>query len=186
MQLLARMRHLLTADVHGILDGLESNLLSMRQDLRELGRALEVKSTLYAERAQIQERLARTRARLAQESERIDADLELALAADKDDLARHCIARRFPLTEELRTVGEELEQLARSQLELAATVARQAADHAALSSRVEAAGARHAARSTCEPHSAAALRGTLSEHEIELELIRQKQRRAARALEPSA
>ena len=100
MTLLRRFLTLAKADAHGVLDSLEDSSLVLRQCLREA-------------------ELELARAELASRAQELDADIQLALGQDQEDLARFSIRRLLgarrretALAERLAGVREERERLA--------------------------------------------------------------------------
>ena len=177
MTLLARLGRLCRADLNAVLDGLEEPAALLKQALREMAEILASEeaehSQLSAEDARLAHALAADQLRLAQ----LDDELSLCLGAGKDELARDLVRRKLEaashgaaLAKRQQSLHERLAQLASRVLEH-----RQCLDQlraqATLSDAVSASSGA-AINTAWAPPSA------ISEAEIEVALLREKQRRA--------
>lgn len=176
-----RITHLMTADLHGVLDNLESTVLSMRQDLREMESELERERGEIARLAGTRDRLARAAEHLASEVTRIEADLELALGAGKDDLARFCIKQLRPLVTEANNIARERDDVDTKLATLQERVATRTSELGSLTARVEAAAACEAARHERECERPTTRTYAMANEEVDLELMRRKQEHGSRA-----
>jgi len=120
MTLLRRFLTLAKADAHGVLDSLEDSSLVLKQCLREAELELAQKRQRLEELGRWREQLEQARAELASRAQELDADIQLALGQDQEDLARFSIRRLLgarrretALAEQLAGVREESERLAR-------------------------------------------------------------------------
>ena len=120
MTLLRRFLTLAKADAHGVLDSLEDSSLVLKQCLREAELELAQKRQRLEELGRWREQLEQARAELASRAQELDADIQLALGQDQEDLARFSIRRLLgarrretTLAEQLAGVREERERLAR-------------------------------------------------------------------------
>ncbi len=120
MTLLRRFLTLAKADAHGVLDSLEDSSLVLKQCLREAELELAQKRQRLEELGRWREQLEQARAELASRAQELDADIQLALGQDQEDLARFSIRRlrgarrrEATLAEQLAGVREERERLAR-------------------------------------------------------------------------
>ena len=120
MTLLRRFLTLAKADAHGVLDSLEDSSLVLKQCLREAELELAQKRQRLEELGRWREQLEQARAELASRAQELDADIQLALGQDQEDLARFSIRRLLgarrretTLAEQLAGVREESERLAR-------------------------------------------------------------------------
>jgi len=119
MTLLRRFLTLAKADAHGVLDSLEDSSLVLKQCLREAELELAQKRQRLEELDRWREQLEQARAELASRAQQLDADIQLALGQDQEDLARFSIRRLLgarrretALAEQLAGVREERERLA--------------------------------------------------------------------------
>jgi phage shock protein A len=120
MTLLRRFLTLAKADAHGVLDSLEDSSLVLKQCLREAELELAQKRQRLEERGRWREQLEQARAELASRAQKLDADIQLALGQDQEDLARFSIRRLLgarrretAIAEQLAGVREERERLVR-------------------------------------------------------------------------
>jgi phage shock protein A len=120
MTLLRRFLTLARADAHGVLDSLEDSSLVLKQCLREAQLELAQKRQRLEELGRWREQLEQASAELAGRALKLDADIQLALGQDQEELARFSIRRLLgarrretALAEQLAGVREESERLAR-------------------------------------------------------------------------
>ena len=95
MGIMTRMLRLCKADVHGVMDQLEDKGLLLKQYLQgNGGQASRSKERQIHGMTRNADRLQRQVLRHGEEMEKLEADLNLALAKEKDDIARMLIRRR--------------------------------------------------------------------------------------------
>ena len=179
MTLFTRFIRLFKADVHGVMDQMEDKTLLLRQYLREMETSLGQKEGQVAALGERIERMSAQVVRHSEEMEKLESDLNLALAKEKDDIARLLIRRRRTIE---RTVGHikiQLETLNRDRSRLIETLADQKLTYESLKSRAD---AWHQRTTDDEPFASAAQTfapdtsaPTVHDEEIELELIRRKE-----------
>ncbi|MCA9542358.1 MAG: PspA/IM30 family protein [Myxococcales bacterium] len=169
MRLFNRLRHVVTADAHGMIDALEDKALLLRQGVREAEIALaDKRARLDGMRAEVKQ-LIETQDRLDARIKGLDADVALALSAGEDDLARFTVRRLLPMQRERTQRAERLTVVKADAAALAEEVERQAEDLDALKLRVR---ERLAAleREGADPFAPA----PVADEEIELELLRRR------------
>ena len=114
LRLLDRIATLVRADAHGVVEALEEKSLLLKQSLREAElELLEKRARLAAlgeEEARVQGRAERHRADIA----KLDEDVALALAGDREEIARFAIRRLLPLRRALAALEREGAVLAQS------------------------------------------------------------------------
>ena len=98
MAIITRMIRLFKADIHGVMDHIEDQGLLLKQHLRDMEAALIQKETRLKKMV-----LARGHAQQAlkkgqKECDNLEADLEVAISKEKDDIARMLIKKLKPLT----------------------------------------------------------------------------------------
>ncbi|HEY5658739.1 MAG TPA: hypothetical protein VIY27_13200 [Myxococcota bacterium] len=180
MRFLDRLAVLVKADAHGVLEQLEERSLLAKQHLREAELELNRKRARGEALEEESRRLAEEAERLESEVASLDADVELALARGKGELARFSVRRLLPkrrAVEELRRrsveVGAErarLEQKLQDQEREFATLQRR------VRARLDALQDEGAQRSTVSETPVA-------DEEVELELLRRRSRSEAPAEE---
>jgi phage shock protein A len=178
MAILTRILRLWKADLHGVMDQIEDKPLLLKQYLREMEETLRGKEAHLEQLRQTARRLQREVDLRGQELDRLEADLDLALRKEKDEIARMLIRKRLAqhglreqLVRQIQTVEEEAalmadklqhQRLQYDQLKIKAASACQQAEQAG----------RHAPESVCGAERAWA---PPSDEEIELELIQRKE-----------
>lgn len=177
MTLLTRLGRLLRADLNAVLDGLEEPATLLRQAVREMQSALDAEHREAARLGDEAQRLAQAaqecQARLAS----MDEELSLCLAADEDALARDLVRRKLETARHAARLEERRQALADAGQRLAARIAAHARqlqalrDEASVHDTLEVAASDHA---RCITPSTA----PISAAEIEVALLRERQRRA--------
>jgi phage shock protein A len=166
-----RIRTLIRADAHGVLESLEERSLLLKQYVRE------AELELGRRRARI-EALADEAKRLGDELEpcrddirRLDADVELALEGGEEELARFAIRRLLPRRAAAKLLEAQIAQRDQERTGLEERLRGQEEQLEALKARVRGELARRAAADQSptwlsEP--------TVAEEEVELELMRRR------------
>jgi phage shock protein A len=168
LRLLDRIATLVRADAHGMGDALEERSLLLKQALRDAELALlERRARLDALEAETK-RVAARGERRRTEIEALDADVALALGAERDELARFAIRKLLPLRREIAALDRESASLAAAHGALAEEVAAQEAELEELRARVR---ARLATPNGVGDEPAAP---PVDEAEVELELLRRR------------
>jgi len=165
-----RIATLLRADAHGVVGALEDRSLLLEQSLREaeldlLGKRARLE-TLEREEARVRERAERVRAAIAA----LDEDVELALAGEREELARFAIRRLLPLRDERAALEREAASLAGARSALAERLARQEPELEELRARVRARLAQGPGPGGPDPFAPP----PVDEAEVELELLRRR------------
>lgn len=171
MRFFERLGRLVRADAHGVMDSLEERSLLLKQHLREAELALARK------RAQ-SEALGEQRRELEQEAEGIrgqlgslDEDVELALSAEKHELARFAVRQLLARRRTLAALDLRIAQLDRRSEGLADRLPQQQRALEELRARVKVQLAAAEQRSTsCELAPSG-----VADEEIELELLRRRE-----------
>jgi phage shock protein A len=167
-----RIFTLLRADAHGVVEALEERSLLLKQSLREAElELLEKRARLAAlaeEEARGRSRAERCRAEIAA----LDEDVALALAGDREELARFAIRRLLPLRREVAGLEREGTSLAAAQAALAEQIERQQAEFEELRERVRTRLARASCTSLRDDETFGP--PPVDEAEVELELLRRR------------
>jgi phage shock protein A len=172
LRLLDRIATLVRADAHGVVEALEEKSLLLKQSLREAELELLDKRARVAafdeEQTRVRARAERHRTEIA----KLDEDVALALAGDREEIARFAIRRLLPLRRTLAALERDGAALAQSRTALAERLAAQEAEFEELRARVRARLARpRGAEDTCDDAFAAA---PVDEAEVEIELLRRR------------
>lgn len=178
MAIMTRMLRLCKADVHGVMDQLEDKELLLKQYLREMEASLDQKERQIGALSQRHRDLRRRIDGHKEEMDKLEADLDLALRKEKDDIARVLIRRRRMLESTCRHLQAQLETLTQEESALAATVADQRLQYDTLKTKA-AAYCQQAARAPfparTDPLSGEWASMDPKEEEIELELLQRKE-----------
>lgn len=174
MKFLDRLTLLLKADAHGVLEQLEERTLLAKQHLREAELELDRKRAQMHACAEEARRLGEEAEHLEREIASLDADVELAIAGGKDDLARFSVRKLLPIRRAAESARRRTGELEQERARLAETLAVQERQLEELTAQVRTriAAARYA------EGDAFARPAPATDEEVELELLR---RRAAQA-----
>lgn len=165
-----RFLTLARADAHGVADALEDRALVLRQHLRDAAAELDRKRQRLAALAAEERDLGDEQRRLEEESRALDEDVALAIAGDKEELARFAVRKLLPLRYGARRVEERLTAVRREAEELAARLAEQEGAYAELERQVRGHLARLAQEEGERPWAWS--EPVVSDEDVELELLR--------------
>ncbi len=111
MSIMTRFVRLFQADVHGVMDSMEDKTLVLKQSLREMEAILDDQNRhlkkMKAERDAAAEELARYK----KENDAAEADLEMAVQKERDDIARFLIRKQKNLLRHRDHLQSQLENL---------------------------------------------------------------------------
>lgn len=177
MRWIDRVATLIKADAHGVVDALEERSLLLRQYLREA----ELELLQKRARAQaLAEEEARLRGEIARGGKRIaalDEDIALALAGEKEELARFAIRRIIPERRELAALEEEIVEVVETRAKLALRLAEQERELESLRQRAR---LQLAERARKGDDWEGTLPPAVADEEVELELLHRREARAHR------
>lgn len=182
MALFDRIRHLIKADAHGVVDALEDEALVLRQCVRDAEAALDRKRARRAALVAESKRLRAEVEGLDGRIEALDADVELALAAGQEELARFSLRKLLPLRRGRQAAIARLEAVEREGAELDEAIA---ADDGALEG-LKARVAERLSRLASSPDDPAAAGGGVRDEDIELELLRRRTAAPQRGMQEGA
>jgi phage shock protein A len=167
MSIFERFKTTLKADAHGVIDAVEDRTLLLRQYVRdaeaELGRKRGQLQALELDLRGLERDAQRAAARLAE----LESDVELALSAGNDELARYALKRMLALRARTRHKAERQEELVALRRELEQKLAEQDERYEALKERVN-------AELAAADGGYDACREVVSDEQVELELLRRK------------
>ncbi len=172
MRLMDRMGSWLKAESHGVVDAIEDKGLLLKQAVREAEIALDTKR---AEEQSLQTRekdLLTLLERSREEAHNLDADIELALEQEQEDLARFAARKLLPLRQRIAESERSLEQVKEKRAELEAVIASQANEFDALKARV-----REYLERVKSGESEISFDRVVSDEDVELELLRRKRKK---------
>lgn len=171
MTLWNRLSSLAKADAHGVVDALEEPALVLRQHLREAQSELQRKECRVEALRNEGEALAKEDRRLQERLNELDRDVELALASDKEELARFTIKRVLLIRRRSEEIACQVESQEDERSALEETLEQQRAELESLEQRVKAKLAR---LQRGEDAPQLWQEESVSDQEIELELLRRR------------
>jgi phage shock protein A len=174
MALVTRISRLFQADFHAVLDRIEEPDLQLRQALREMQYALEQDQQRLQLLLHEMEQLDKATAVAGDRLQALDEELDICLAANKDDLARDLIRRKLMLDRQLQASTERSASLQRQSRSLARQVEEQTQQLTSMQQKLEL-----LVNNLEQPGDAGlATVDTVRNEEIEIALLREKQRRS--------
>ena len=174
MAMVTRLTRLFQADFHAVLDRIEEPELQLRQAVREMQFALEQDrqrlQLLRHEAAELGKAVEAAEARL----QSLDEELDICLAANEEDLARDLVRRKLAAEREASASRERGESIEQQCGELARRIEEQSQQLESMQQKLE-------LLSDGDEQIggyAAANGGAIRNEEVEIALLREKQRRA--------
>ena len=184
MALITRLFRLFQADFHAVLDRIEEPDLQLRQAVREMQFALEQdqqrQKLLQHEAGQLDEATAG----ISHKLQALDEELDICLAAHKDDLARDLVRRKLGAEQQLQATRERAAAIELQLQTLDRQLDEQTQQLTAMKQKLELLVSAEDSHFHARPGSAQTIRN----EEIEIALLREKQRREKQATgkEPGA
>jgi len=173
MALVTRLSRLFQADFHAVLDRIEEPDLQLRQAVREMQFVLEQdqqrRQLLQHEAGQ----LDTTAADISHKLQALDEELDICLAAHKDDLARDLVRRKLGAEQQLRATRERAAAIELQLSTLSRQLDEQAQQLTAMKQKLELLVNAEDSPFNVNPGPAETIRN----EEIEIALLREKQRR---------
>jgi phage shock protein A len=163
-----RFKLTLRADANGLIDAIEDPTLMLKQHLRDAELALQAKQAELARLSAEAKRLAGDRQRVEADRARLDRDAELALAEERDDLARHTLGLLVPKLRLAERIDARLAASAEESAALSAQLETQLPALEELRARVQAFVASKEAGCVEAPFE------PVAKEQIEIELLRRK------------
>jgi phage shock protein A len=165
-----RLALLVKADAHGVLEQMEERTLLAKQHLREAELELDRKRAQIHACGEESRRLGEEAEHLEREIASLDADVELAIAGGKEDLARFAVRRLLPLRRAAESAHRRTAELDQERARLAdtLTVQERQLEELAAQVRTRIAAARFA------QGDALARPAPAADEEVELELLRRR------------
>jgi phage shock protein A len=174
MALVTRLSRLFQADFHAVLDRIEEPDLQLRQAVREMQFVLEQDQQrlklLQHEAAQLDKATASTAASL----KGFDEELDICLAAKKDDLARDLIRRKLTAEKQLQALQLQSVGIESQRQALDQQIDEQSQQLTSMKQKLELLvnEAEHFVNGNFNPAD------TVRSEEVEIALLREKERRA--------
>ncbi len=137
MGLFTRLSTLARADAHGVVDALEDKALVLRQQVREATAELDRKRCRIDALVAEDKDLGAQAERISERRTALEEDVELAMAGDKDELARYAIKKLLPLRHGAAEIECRRQALAEERAGLEQQLAEQEAELELLERRVK-------------------------------------------------
>lgn len=177
MHLFDRIMTLIKADAHGVVESLEERSLLLKQYVREAESDLQRKRARLDALREEAQRLGEALAGCEEEVRSLDEDVELALGAGKDEIARFAIRRLLPRRSEAKVLRDQMQQRRAEAEALAARLTVQEKQLETLRTRVRAELAHEK-----EGDLSCVWLGerVVADEDVEIELMRRRQARDVR------
>ncbi len=173
MALVNRLTRLFQADFHAVLDRIEEPDLQLKQAVREMQFALEQDRQRQKLLQHEANRLERDRDATAATLATLDEELDICLAANKDGLARDLVRRKLAAARRADAIERQLDGIGEQIATLEKQIDEQAEQLAGMQQKLELLVADDAREHGPSADFADAIRN----EEIEIALLREKQRR---------
>jgi phage shock protein A len=173
MALVTRLSRLFQADFHAVLDRIEEPDLQLRQAVREMQFALDQDRQRLKLLQHEAEQLDSAAAGIEDRLQALDEELDICLAANEDDLARDLVRRKLAAARQQQANRERGAGIARQAQALARQIDEQSQQLASMKQKLELLVSADEHPGTGDHTSTDTIRG----EEIEIALLREKQRR---------
>ena len=174
MALVTRLSRLFQADFHAVLDRIEEPDLQLRQAVREMQFALDEDQQrlklLQHEAAQLDKITVSTTANLTS----FDEELDICLAAKKDDLARDLIRRKLAAEKQMQALQQQTTGIESQRHALDQQIDEQTQHLTSMKQKLELLVSEDERFASGHFNHADTIRG----EEVEIALLREKERRA--------
>lgn len=174
MAMITRLSRLFEADFHAVLDRIEEPDLQLKQAVREMQFALDQDLQRLKLLQHEADQLAKTTSIVVESLKAFDEELDICLAAKKDDLARDLVRRKLAGDKQLQALMQQSAGIDSQQQRLAAEIEEQSQHLTSMKQKLE--------LLVSEDNSVAggefANTDSIRNEEIEIALLREKQRRA--------
>lgn len=111
MGILSRAVRLCKADLHGVMDQMEDKELLLKQHLREMQAVIAGRQARIDQLEDAMGMAQRDLSRYKKQVQALEDDLDLAVARDKDDIARMLIRKRYPMRQCIANMETRLKSL---------------------------------------------------------------------------
>ena len=114
MAIANRITRLFRADVHAVLDVIEEPEAILKQAIREMQEALDLKRARLARDQKTSHALDGTRSYLKEQLSKVQEDLRLCLKEGNEELARKIVSRKLAYEKHLAAVEQRISSLAKA------------------------------------------------------------------------
>lgn len=182
MGIMTRFARLFKADIHGVMDQIENKELMLKQCLREMETAICEKQAKLNSLISGKDHIESETRHLKKERDKIEQDLCIAMDKEKDDIARLLIKKRIKIDQQINACEEQAESADREIRLLTEKIEAQKNHYAEMQLRSDSWLKKseyqkwNESTSWMPPHH---FLDSVSDQEVELELIKQKERHRA-------
>ena len=113
MGMMTRFVRMWKADIHGVMDQLEDKELILKQSLRDMEEELERKKAGLRKMIASRDEFVRELDKKLHECDKLEQDLQIAVAKEKDDIARLLIKKVKPLKNHSESIQHHIEEMER-------------------------------------------------------------------------
>ncbi len=174
-----RLVRLCRANIHGLMDRFENKSFLLKQHLREMEEALSRKDVALKRLQIVKEHREKRLARTHQETAALQKDLSIAFDGARDDMARFIIGKLKTLDPQKQALERDIHELERETGEIAQCLLKQRLEYERLKHRsmvyLNRAG-RETWQRTAPKRTGLAFDPDVSDEEVEIELLRLKER----------
>ncbi len=174
MALITRLSRLFEADFHAVLDRIEEPDLQLKQAVREMQFALDQDRQRLKLLQHEADQLAKTTSVAVENLKAFDEELDICLAAKKDDLARDLVRRKLAGDKQLRGLNHQSVGIDAQQRQLAVEIEEQSQQLTSMKQKLELL----VSEDTAQAGGDFAQIDSIRNEEIEIALLREKERRA--------
>jgi len=179
MALITRVSRLLRADLHAVLDRVEEPGGLLRQAVREMEEALESERRDARQARHEAARLASRRGEINKTLDGLERELDLCFESEREDLARSLVRRKIVAERAARALDERTEVHARTLADLDARIAEHQCRLDEMCEKAELITEHEPRHDTDPVFAEGAGEAAVREAEVEIALLREKQRRAS-------
>ncbi len=174
MALVTRLSRLFQADFHAVLDRIEEPDLQLRQAVREMQFALDQDQQRLQLLQHEATRLDKAGVAAVADLKGFDEELDICLAAKKDDLARDLVRRKLGVEKQIQTLQQQFASIEVQRAQLAKQIDEQKQQLTSMKQKLEllVSDADPFAGGLCNQADA------VRSEEVEIALLREKERRA--------
>ena len=173
MALVTRLSRLFQADFHAVLDRIEEPDLQLRQAVREMQFALDQDQQRLKLLQHEAEQLGKIAVEANADLTDFDEQLDICLAAKKDDLARDLIRRKLTAEKRLQSLQQQFTSVESQRQALEKQIDEQAQQMTSMKQKLELLVSVDEGPAEGQLHHVDAIRS----EEVEIALLREKQRR---------
>jgi phage shock protein A len=184
MALIDRLARLFQADLHAVLDRIEEPEVLLKQAIREMEDELAACERHIRCLQQEQQQLLQRQSDVEQSLLRLDEELEICFDSDNDNLARGLVKRKLEAQLFLRAIGRRREALDKDLRAQQARLQENRTQFESMRQKAELLAVEPQAAKPDDPFVQSATEFAVHEADVEIAMLREKQRRERKASPP--